>query len=223
MTTTQDLTSQDLVPQEAAREQFQKAYENRYTWDSNFPGFTATVTLAQDEHTCTGTVTVSKTWDVEVTGIEDDTMKESIYTQLRDVITHRKRNTFEASHGKHTFSFGKTDDSGAVEILVSGDAMGSNYKLRNNEVCQVSRVMGRMAFTIDHHESLNTGSGYVSTHYTAVFCNPKTNEVMREMEFHDTYEKVGDYYLMSQQTIHTVEQGQPKTTTFTFSNLALLA
>lgn len=205
-----------------ARDLFRAAYENRYTWDESFPGFTADVTVRQGDETYTGKVNVTTDFSVEVTDIADETVKESIYTQIRDVITHRKRNSFEQAHGKHTFETGDRDETGAIEILVSGDAMGSNYKIRDREVCQVSRVMGRMAFTIDHHESLNTGSGYVSTRYDAVFRNPQSGEIVREMSFEDTYEPIGDYYLMTRQVIHSTAQGQQTTTQFEFSNIKLL-
>jgi hypothetical protein len=212
MTTTQ-VSAQDL---------FRSAYENRYTWAPTFPGFTADLTVTQGDEVYTAKVTVAADYSVEVSGIDDETVKESIYNQLRDIVTHRKRNSFEQAHGKHTFSYGTTDDSGAVEILVGGDAMGSNYKLRDNEVCQVSRVMGRMAFTIDHLESLDTGSGYLSTRYNAIFRNPQTQEVLREMQFEDQYAPVGDYYLMARQAVHGTANGTQTTTVFEFSNLALL-
>jgi hypothetical protein len=205
-----------------AREIFKAAYENRYTWDSNFPGYTAEVKLQQGEETYAGKISVQPDFTVEVTGIEDEQVKESIYTQLRDVVTHRKRSTFEKSHSKNEFSFGESDSSSAVEILVRGDAMGSNYKVRGKEICQVSRVMGRMAFTIDTKASLDTGSGYVSAAYDVVFRNPETQEVLRENTFADTYEKVGDYYLMTRQVIHTLEKGQQLTTEFNFLNMQLL-
>lgn len=205
-----------------ARDLFRAAYENRYTWDESFPGFTADVTVRQGDETYTGKVRVDSDFTVEVTDIADEKVKESIYTQIRDVVTHRKRNSFEQSHGKHTFEAGDRDETGAIEILVGGDAMGSNYKIRDREVCQVSRVMGRMAFTIDHQESLDTGSGYVSTRYDAVFRNPQSGEILREMSFEDTYEPIGNYYLMTRQVIHATAQGEQTTTQFEFSNIKLL-
>jgi Protein of unknown function (DUF3386) len=205
-----------------ARQLFRAAYENRYTWDANFPGYTADVKLIQGDETYTGHLRVEPDFTVEVTGIEDEKVKESVYTQLRDVITHRKRNAFEKSHGGNSFTLGKTDSAGAVEILVQGDAMGSNYSVRNNQISLVSRVMGRMAFVIHHRDSLDTGEGYVSSNYTAVFRNPQTNEVIRQMEFEDTYEKVGSYYLMTRQVIHVNEQGNKTITEFEFSNVELL-
>lgn len=205
-----------------ARDLFRAAYENRYTWDANFPGYTADVQLTQGEEIYTGQIRVAPDFSVEVSGIDNEEVKESVYTQVRDVITHRKRNSFEKAHGSNSFSLGETDNSGAVEILVQGDAMGSNYRVRNNQISMVSRVMGRMAFVIHHRASLDTGAGYVSSNYTAVFRHPQTNEVIRQMEFEDTYEPVGDYYLMTHQVIHVNEQGNTTTTEFKFSNIHLL-
>jgi len=211
-----------MTEQTSARELFRAAYENRYTWDDNFPGYSADVELKQGSEVYTGKVRINRDLSVEVTGIEDEQVQESIYTQLRDVITHRKRSQFEQSHGKHEFNLGKSDENGAVEILVQGDAMGSNYKIRGTEICQVSRVMGRMAFTIDTYESLNTPEGYLATRYDAVFRNPQTNEVTAVLKFEDNYEKVGDYYVMTKQVVQDYKQGVRTTTEFNFSNVKLL-
>lgn len=213
MPTTEALDAQTL---------FRSAYENRYTWDGNFPGFRADVTLIDGENTYQGQAQVSADYTVEVSGLDDADVQESLYNQLRDVVVHRKRNSFEAAHGKNSFSLGDTDSSQAVEIRVQGDAMGSNYKVRNNQIVYVSRVMGRIAFAINHREALDTGSGYISTNYVAVFRNPETQEIVRQMEFEDTYVPVGDYYLMSRQVVRNNEQGNVTTSDIRYDNLQLL-
>ncbi|MBD1939518.1 DUF3386 domain-containing protein [Microcoleus sp. FACHB-68] len=211
-----------MTEQTNARELFRAAYENRYTWDGNFPGYTADIVLKQGDEVYHGQIAIKPDMSVEVTGIEDDEVKQSVYTQLRDIVTHRKRSNFEQSHGKNTFSAGEADNTGALEILVKGDAMGSNYKIRGTEICQVSRVMGRMAFTIDTHESLDTGEGYAASRYDAIFRNPQTNDTIKELQFEDSYEKIGNYYVMTRQVIHSKENGQVTTTEFNFSNVKLL-
>lgn len=211
-----------MTEQLSARELFQAAYENRYTWDENFPGYRADVKLKQGEEVYQGQIVIKPDMSVEVTGIEDEEVKQSVYTQLRDIVTHRKRSNFDLAHGKNTFSYGETDTTNSVDILVQGDAMGSNYKVRDTEISQVSRVMGRMAFTIDTHETLKTEQGYLASRYTAVFRNPQTNELIRELDFEDTFEKVGDYYVMTHQVIHAKENGQVITTEFNFSNVKSL-
>ena len=205
-----------------AQELFQTAYENRYTWDENFPGYSADIELKQGDEVYTGKVCINRDLSVDVTGIEDEQVKESIYTQLRDVVTHRKRAKFDQAHGKHKFDLGEKDETGAVEILVKGDSMGSNYKIRGTEICQVSRVMGRMAFVIDTHESLGTPEGYMATRYDAVFRNPQTNEITNDLKFEETYEKIGNYYVLTKQVVHANQQGKATTTEFNFSNVKLL-
>jgi hypothetical protein len=211
-----------VTEQKSAKELFRSAYENRYTWDTEFPGFSADIELKQGDEVYTGKVRVKRDMSVEVSGVEDEQVKESIYTQMRDVITHRKRGNFEQAHGKNEFSLGETDSNGAMEILVKGDAMGSNYKIRGTEICQVSRVMGRVAFTIDTHESVNTGEGYIASRYDAIFRNPQTGEVTNELEFEDEYEKIGNYYIMTHQVVRSNEQGKQTTTEFKYSNVKLL-
>jgi len=139
------------------------------------------------------------------------------------VVTHRRRKSFDEAHGKSSFTLGESDSSGAVEILVTGDSMGSNYKVHNNQVSMVSRVMGRMAFVINHQGHLDTGEGYVSSAYSAVFRNPQSQEILRQVKFEDTYDKVGNYYVMTRQVVHSNEQGVQKTYDIEFSNIKLLA
>ncbi|NEP12315.1 MAG: DUF3386 domain-containing protein [Symploca sp. SIO2C1] len=211
-----------MTEPKSACELFKAAYENRYTWDENFPGYSADVEIKQGNEVYTGTVCINSNLTVEVSGFEDETVHESIYNQMRDIVTHRKRSSFEKAHGKNEFSLGETDATGAVAILVKGDAMGSNYKIRDAEICQVSRVMGPMAFTINTKESLDTGEGYVSSDYNAIFRNPKTGDLLAKREFEDTFEKVGNYYLMTRQVVHSLEGEGRTTTEFNFSNVKLL-
>lgn len=210
------------MTQTTARDLFKAAYENRYTWDENFPGYSADVQVKQGDEVYNGQIRINRDMSVDVEGIEDETVKESVYTQLRDIVTHRKRSQFEQAHGKNEFSLGQSDDTGATEILVKGDAMGSNYKVRGQEICQVSRVMGRMAFVIDTQESVDTGKGYVSSRYDVVFRNPQTNEVSRVLKFKDTFAPVGDYYIMTNQAIDSYDNGTRTVTEFSFSNVKLL-
>lgn len=205
-----------------ARDLFKAAYENRYTWDDKFPGYSADVQVKQGDEVYNGQIRINRDLSVDVEGIEDETVKESVYTQLRDIVTHRKRSQFEQAHGKNEFSLGEQDDTGATAVLVKGDAMGSNYKIRGKEICQVSRVMGRMAFVIDTQESVDTGKGYVSSRYDVVFRNPQTDEVSRVLKFKDTFAPVGDYYIMTNQAIESYENGARTVTEFSFSNVKLL-
>jgi hypothetical protein len=212
-----------MTETDLARELFRAAYENRYTWDEKFPGYTTKLELKQGEEIYHADIQVEGDLSVVVSGIEAEKVQESVYNHMRDVITHRKRNSFETAHGNSTFSLGETDSSGAVEILVKGDSMGSNYKIRGTEISQVSRVMGPMAFVINTSQSLDTGEGYISTGYNAVFRDSKTKELKGKREFSETYEKFGNYYLPTHQKIESLDKdGGTIITEFTFSEIKLL-
>ena len=211
-----------MTDPKSARELFQAAYEHRYTWDENFPGYSADVEIKQGDEVYSGKVRINRDLSVDVTGFADEKVQESIYNQMRDIVTHRKRSSFEKAHGKSEFTLGEEDSTGAVDILVKGDAMGSNYKVRGTEISQVSRVMGPMAFTINTKESLDTGEGYISAGYNAIFRNSKSGDLMGKREFEDTFEKVGDYYVMTRQVVHAIEGEGRTTTEFNFSNIKLL-
>ncbi len=208
----------------SAQDLFRTAYENRYTWDDAFPGYRAQLTLKQGDESYQGQIQVNADLTVSITGIEDEAVQESVYNQLRDIVTHRKRSSFDKSHGKNQFSFGDTDPTGAQEIRVQGDAMGSNYKVRGQEICQVSRVMGPMAFTINTEESLNTGNGYIAIKYHAIFRNPKTNELKGKRNFVERYDVLGGYYLPVLQEIEAINpDSEPLKTQFIFTDLELLS
>ncbi|MCJ8281175.1 MAG: DUF3386 domain-containing protein [Rivularia sp. ALOHA_DT_140] len=207
-----------------AKELFRTAFESRYTWDEDFPGYTADVQLIQEQETYTGKISIYPDFNVEVGGVADKQIQEGIYIQLLDVVTHRKPTPFEESHGNHEFIIQDStgDDKEFVSISVKGDALDSSYKIRESEICQVTRIKGSTAFTIETYESLDTGEGYIAGRYDAVFRNVKTNEAQSILKFKDTYDKVGKYYLMTKQVVQDSIDGQDTTTEFNYSNIKLL-
>jgi Protein of unknown function (DUF3386) len=207
----------------SAQELFQAAYENRYTWEPNFPGYTAAVELKQGDEVFTGTIVVKPNLTAEVTGIENETAKKSIAGQLWEVAIHRVRRTFAETHGKNTFSFGETDSTGAVEILMGGKSEGDRYKVRNNEVCHVHRHIHGVLVTIDTFSSHDTGAGYLSHRYDSLYTDPATGEIKSDkIVFEDNYQSVGGFQILSQRIIQAVENGKPTTTEYNFTNIELL-
>ncbi len=209
--------------QTSAQELFRAAYENRYTWDKGFPGYTADVTLKQGEQVVTGKVRVNSNFKPEVLGIEDEAAQKAIHGQIFEIAIHRVRRTFEETHGNNTFSLGDTDETGAVEILMGGKAEGDRYKVRNNEVCLVHRHIHGVVVTINTFSSHDTGEGYLSHRYDSVYHDPKTGEQKGgRSEFVDEYEKVGNYYILNRREITTATENGSEVQEFIFSNIQLL-
>lgn len=197
---TQTLTAQDA---------FRAAYENRYTWDGNFPGFTAAVTFTNGDRTHTGQVTIKGDMSFEVTGIEDETAQKEIEGQLWEITVHRVRRTFEESHGKNSFEFGEKDADGAQEIKVTGASMGNSYKIKNNTVAFVNRKIRNVIVNINTFETLNTPEGYLSLGYDSVYFDAETKEPKGGTTlFRDHFEKIDGYYVLTKREITAKEDDQ---------------
>ncbi len=207
----------------SARDFFRSAYENRYTWDSNFPGYTADVTYKRGDQVFTGQLKIGKDLSAEVTGVTDEEAKKAIHGQAWEVAIHRVRRSFEQTHGNNTFAYGETDPDGAVEIIVGGKSEGDRYKVRNNEVSLVHRHIHGVVVTIHTFSSHDTGEGYLSHRYDSVYHDPKTGEQKGgKSEFEDDYEKVGGYFILNRRIIQSDDATQPQQE-FIFSNIQLLS
>ena len=207
--------------QTSARALFRAAYENRYTWDQHFPGYTTDVTFKQGDKTYTGTAKVNPDLTAEVFGIEDEAALKQVKGQLWEVAIHRVRREFEQTHAKNQFAFGETDDTGAVEILVEGKSTGDKYKVRNDEVVLVHRHIHGVVVTINTFSTHDTGEGYLSHTYDSVYHDPKTGEQKQgRSEFTDEYKKVGDYFILTRRAI-AADEGEDMESLF--STIQLLA
>lgn len=209
--------------QVSARELFRAAYENRYTWDKDFPGYTADITYKYDGKEYTGKVTIGSNMKAEVLGVEDEEAQKAIHGQAWEIAVHRVRRTFEQTHGENTFTYGATDSDGAVELLMGGKATGDKYKVRNNEVSLVHRHIHNVVVTINTFSSHDTGEGYLSHTYDSVYHDPQTGEQKGGKSFFvDEYEKVGKYFILNRREITTDVDGKPSVQEFIFSNIKLL-
>jgi hypothetical protein len=211
------------VTQISAQELFQAAYQNRYTWDGNFPGYTADITYKYDDQVIKGQVVIDANMKAEVLNVEDESAKKAIHGQAWEIAVHRVRRAFEQTHGANTFRPGETDATGAVEIFVGGKSEGDKYKVRNNEVCHVHRLIHGTFVTIDTFSSHDTGEGYLSHTYNSVYHDPETGaQKGGKSDFTDEYEKVGNYYILNRREIRTEIAERISIQDFIFSNIELL-
>lgn len=74
-------TTTSSAPSISALELFRKAYENRYTWSPQFPGYTATVELKQGKENYRGRIRLNPDMSVEVIGIDNKDARQSVENQ----------------------------------------------------------------------------------------------------------------------------------------------
>ncbi len=210
---TQTLTAQDV---------FRSAYENRYTWDKNFPGYQAQVTMTTVDKQYTAQAKINSDLSFEVSGIEDGEAKRAIQGQLWEITIHRVRRSFAETHGQNTFSFGKKDETGAIEILLGGASEGNSYKVRDNTVCFVNRRIKDKVVNINTLTTVMTEQGYLSEKYESCYVDPETGEPQTAITaFEDKFSDFGGYYILTDRIITTKDNNQPQVTTFSFSDIQL--
>jgi hypothetical protein len=213
-----------VTTQLSARDLFRAAYENRYTWDKSFPGYQADVTYKAGDSGISGRVCIDAKMRPQVMDLANEEATKAVLEQLQEIAIHRIRRDFEDTHGRNTFTYGETDETGAVEILMGGKAEGDHYKLRNNEVCKVHRHIHGIVVTIHTSSSHNTGKGYLSHRYDSVYHDPKTGEQRGgRIQFEDEYAQVGDYFVLSRRAIATETDDGPQHQELIFSNFELLS
>ena len=206
--------------QVSARELVQAAYENRYTWDSSFPGYTTDVTLTQGDQVTQGKARVNPDLSAEVFDVADEAAAKIIKSQLWEVAIHRVSRPFEKTHGENTFTIEGKEADGAVKIAVGGKAKNDAYKVKDNEFTMVHRHIHGVVVTIHTFSSYDTGNGYLSRTYDSVYHDPKTGEMQQgRSEFTDDYIEVGGYTLLAKRTIKSADGPDME---IAFSNIELL-
>ena len=219
-------TSVPLKPGTDLRPAFQRAYENRYTWDPGFGGYSGTCVWSQGDQRVEGRFSIGKDLKASVEGIEDETVLKAVHSQLWEVAIHRVRRAFEQTHSENTFTAGETDAVG-TEVIVGGKGEGDRYRIKDDVVTMVHRHIHGTVVTIFTTAITDTGSGYLSHTYTSQYADPATGEARGgRSSFNDTFVPLTDSgpWVLQERVIETEAYGdQPAgSQTFRFENLEAL-
>tara|TARA_Y100001968_G_scaffold165664_1_gene151740 strand:+ start:388 stop:1053 length:666 start_codon:yes stop_codon:yes gene_type:complete len=204
---------------------FKAAYENRYTWESDFPGYEGSCSWTDGERVIKGTFSLGKDFKATINGIESENINKAISSQLWEVAIHRVRRSFEQTHGKNTFTFGDTNEIGA-EIIVGGKNKGDKYRVKNDIVTMVYRHIHGNLIVILTKDVTHTSNGYLSKSYSSEYLDPISKTALKEKSFYNDdfvplYE--GGPWVLASRSIHqeSVEGSILDKQVFSFSNLTI--
>ena len=207
-----------ITPGSDCREAFRAAYENRYTWDPGFSGYSGRCIWQQGERTVEGRFQVGADLKAKVTGVDDAEVEKAMASQLWEVAIHRVRRTFDQVHGDNTFTAGSTTDEG-LEVLVGGKGEGDRYCIKNRVVTMVHRHIHGTVVTIHTGSTTDTGSGYLSRTYTSQYADPSTGEARGGLShFEDTFVplETNGPWILEQRVITSEAHKEIPATTQTF-------
>ena len=207
------------------KELFQKAYEKRYTWNSEFTGYKGKCIFSENNNNYEGTFVLGKNFKSEIRNIDDQNIVKSISSQLFEVSIHRVKREFEEIHSKNNFNLIKDSESG-VEMIVSGKSEGDKYRVKDNCINMVYRKIHGIIIEIFVQEFFNTGSGFLSKKYTSQQIDPNTFKAKTmKLEYEDRFINIGskDIWLLNSRCIKYLNKNNEKEIQkFIFEDLILL-
>jgi len=201
---------------------FRAAYENRYTWDPGFGGYSGRCVWEQDGRTVEGSFTVGADLKATVEGIEDPEVQKAMASQLWEVAIHRVRRSFEQTHGENTFTAGDTNEVG-TEVIVGGKNTGDRYRIKDNVVTMVHRHIHGTVVTIFTGSVTDTGAGYLSHTYTSQYSDPATGASRGgKTHFEDIFQPLTEQgpWVLTQRVVQSTDaEGKASQQVFRFEGL----
>ena len=183
---------------------FKSAYENRYTWESDFPGYEGRCSWTDGEREIKGSFCLGQNLKASVKEIDDEEMHKAISSQLWEVAIHRVRRSFTQTHGQNTFTYGDTNEIGS-EIIVGGKNEGDKYRVKDDVVTMVYRHIHGNLIIILTEDVTNTGNGYLSKSYSSQYLDPISKKDLKGKSFYkDNFIPLGKGgpWVLSSRSIH---------------------
>ena len=207
------------------KEIFRKAYENRYTWKSEFNGYKGKCIFFINNNIHEGQFSVGNGFKPNIQKIEDEKIVESIVSQLFEVCIHRVKREFKSVHSENNFNLIKNSQSG-IEMGVSGKNEGDKYRVKNDCINMVYRKIHGTIIEIFVDEFLDTGIGCLSKKYSSQRIDPDTlKPISQKLEYKDEFKNIGskDIWLLNSRSIKFMNKNnEEEIQKFIFENLTLL-
>lgn len=200
------------------------AHNNRQVMPNDFPGFTADVTFSNDGKDYKGTLRYKRGEESQVKfdGLEKDD-KAWVEDQLLSIIGHRRGGDFAKGDGRHPLSLG-ADRNSFGQLINLNDQLQSSYRVRDNQVTEVTRVMEDLRFTISVIQTMQADSGkYLPQHFVVSYRDHKTGALKEVQAFRDAYQKLGGAWLpLSRTVVIFDDKTTPSTRSLRLSNVQIL-
>jgi len=204
---------------------FKKAYENRYTWNTEFSGYKGKCIFFVNNNIHEGEFLLGKDFKPNIQKIEDEKIVKNIASQLFEVCIHRVKREFNSIHSENSFNLLKNSDIG-IEMIVSGKNKGDKYRVKNDCINMVYRKIHGTIIEIFVEEFLDTGIGTLSKKYSSQSIDPETLKAKsQKLEYLDEFTNIGkeDCWILNSRTIKYLNQNQEEETQkFVFEDLSLL-
>jgi Protein of unknown function (DUF3386) len=195
------------------RDAIKYALERRYTWNAPFPGVKGGAVLTETgKPQVRGTFTVAPDLSVKIDA-PDDAARATLRNEISSFVTQRKALAFDLQYAETTFVKAGTRPDGAVVITPAGDTVATTYVVKDGELVEVGRSMGRVSYVARDRRKLKTEDGRtISVEYDVAYRSNETGKEISVERTRDSYVRVGDYWVPSGRRVERTSDGQPPIT-----------
>lgn len=199
----------------SAAELLRKAQEARAIWD-DFPGFTADICVNVDGKTQSGKAVIDAYGKLELSGIELDG-EAGVLRTLQSLFNHR----FSGGPFNDEVSFADENTEHPSGRLISLDydsQMASTYRVKDDVIGQVNRMMGTSKFTISVFSVYrNQENKVLPQSYNFCFWN-EDGTLRNSTTVYEEWTRVGDFDLPTTHTSVNAEKDSLTNVRIEFSN-----
>jgi hypothetical protein len=193
------------------REMVRKALARRYTWDSSFPGFAGEAELVRDgSERHHGRFTVRP--DLNMVVEAGTSLGRAVLGhEISSFITQRKPQSFDVTYGETTFvRRAIRPHDGAHVIAAVGDALSTTYAVKDGELIEVSRSVGRVSYIARDRRKISTADGRtLAVEYDVIYVSNETGDQIAVERTSDTYIELAGYWVPTGRQVERRSPGQP--------------
>jgi hypothetical protein len=224
----------DAPPEEAiatsapsAKDRFRQAYEARYTWDKEFPGYDAEVALKYKGDYYQAFARLMPNLGVALKEVISEEVNQLIANQLQMTATQFQPVAFD-DFAQQIFEWLESDRTDLSKIRATGEESEADYTLKGTEIIQVKRTVGKVNAELNTLKFMQTEQGYLPTHFQAIFRDAESGALLEQNDVRDTYQKIDRYYVLTKREIRTSPEQNPANrlladTMIRFNNVRLLS
>ncbi len=203
------------------RDLLREALGRRYTWGEGFPGFAGDATLVESgKAPVRGRFVVGPDLSVKVEA-PDDAARAALRHELSSFVTQRKDTVFDLWYAETTFARGAARADGAIVAVAVGDPLATTYTIKDGDVIEVGRSMGRVSYLVRERSRLRTDDGRsITADYEVSFLGNEARQVLSVERTKDDYGRLGSHWVPQRRTVERQEgTGVPVSRELVLSNL----
>lgn len=181
-----------------ARSLLKEAAERTYKFPADLLGFAADIEIEINHHTWDATLVVSLPMGINL-AFEGERSQDAfawVQRELQSILGHRRPSSFDERDGRYVLTLDTTPNPCGLLISVHGDKLQSSYRVLDQAITEVHRVLPDQNFTIQILESQHIPDDWVvSKHFVVCFRSNTTSQLVRTDIYSDTYVPVGHAWL----------------------------